>query len=160
LYSEFPEKTAQYLAARLLKDARCIFDRMVMPPLEKPVLRKDRSGLRIRRPEKNVTDASLNDRSGTHRTRLQCHIHVTVRQPPGSELPAGGTNGDHFGVGCGVVVEFAQVMSSRNDRAIMHDDATDGAIADRARPFCLGQSLTHELFVRDRLIHILKYTMC
>jgi hypothetical protein len=54
--------------------------------------------LGVRRSENQPIDTALNDRPGTHRTGLECHIQGATVEPPGPEATARKGQRDPLGV--------------------------------------------------------------
>lgn len=54
----------------------------------------------------DMFDTALDDSAGTHGTRLERDVKVTVYEPPGFQLFAGFADGDEFGMGKGRLLGF------------------------------------------------------
>lgn len=147
MLSEFGKEVSEYFSARFLQNSRSEFDRVVMPSLEKPVLRDHRTGFRVRRTEIYMSDTSLYNCSGAHRTRLQRDIQVTVLKAPGTEFATGFSDGDHFRVKRCVLTELAEIVRARDHLPVVYDHTSYGAVSDQSGTMCLRERLGHIFFV-------------
>ena len=89
------------------------------------------TGLGVPGAEDDAVDARCEDRARAHRAGLEGNDERAASQAPGTPGTAGLTQGDDFGVTCGVVIGFAAVPPASDDAAFLVDD--DGSNGDISR---------------------------
>ena len=93
--------------------------------------------------------ADVDDGPGAHGARFLGHVERAIGEPPiaGGNLGLG--DGQHFGVGGGVLEGLNLIGGAGDDALVPDDDAPDRDFVVGIRPGGLTQSLTHEEFVAD-----------
>ena len=72
------------------------------------------------------------DRAGAHRARLERDIKIALNEPLGAERRACRPDGNQLGMRGGVMVGERAIAGTRDNGAIVHDDAADRDLATAA----------------------------
>ena len=89
-----------------------------------------RARLRVRRTVDDAIDAAHDERTRTHRARLDRNVERQPRKAPAAKLPRRFLQGDDLGMCRAVVPGFAHIVRTRDDRAIRIDEhGADGHLA-------------------------------
>ena len=87
------------------------------------------AGLEVERAENQAPDAGLDEGAKAHRTRLDGHVEVAIRQAVVPGLSGRLTKSDDLGVSRGVGTLNGLVMAPGDDTAVPDDDGADGNLA-------------------------------
>lgn len=138
------EKVLEDLAAAFLQEQTLPGDAMIVFQVEYIDDRTDGTGFRIGGAVINGADAGLDDGSGTHDTRFEGDIEITVIESPGFLVPASLADRDHFRVQGDILQGLTLVVASGDDFALVHDDSPDRHLADQLSLVRLFQGCLHE----------------
>lgn len=105
------------------------------------------SAFRVGAAENDASEAGVDDRAGAHGARFLGDVEVAVGEPPVADGGLGLGDGEHFGMGGGVLEHFDLVPSTGDDFAIAHDHGTDGHLVGGMGFAGLFEGLAHEIFV-------------
>lgn len=105
-------------------------------------------------------NAGIDDCTGAHRAGFQRHIEGAARKAPAAQPPAGGVNGNNFGVRQGVSSGFTQIVPARKHHSVLHDHRADGGFSQCGGLFPFGNRLTHHFFVKRNVDHIRYLAAC
>ncbi len=91
----------------------------------------DGAGLGVAGAVDEAGEAGVDDGAGAHGAGFEGDVEGAIEETPVAEGLPGLAEGDDFGVGGGVVVEFAEVVSAADDlrwgvEGVMDDEGTDG----------------------------------
>src|SRR5690349_13679564 len=93
----------------------------------------DRAGLGVARAVDEASDARVDERPGAHRARLERDVERATLEPPGAQSLGGSPDGDDLGMGHGISIYFAPVVTARELVAVgVDDDRTYGYVAVQA----------------------------
>ena len=111
----------------------------------------------VRQAVDDAGNAGLDDGPGAHGARLFGDIERSVEEPPVAQRGGGLGDGDHFGVGGGVVQQLALVVCAADNGGQAErqtgvgvgadDDAAGGDFAGRGGAFGLAEGESHVRFV-------------
>ena len=102
------------------------------------------AGLGVPGAEDDAINARGENRTRTHRAGLEGDNERAARQAPGTPGAAGLTQGDDFGVTCGIMVSLAAVPPASDDAAVfVDDDGSDGNISRFAGAVGQEEGLAH-----------------
>lgn len=100
---------------------------MVQSRIAQQLEKTDRSPrLRISGAKNDAWNASLQDRSGTHRTRLQRHIERRLFQTPIADRGGGLRDRDHLRMGGRILQHLSLIGSGTDDLVIADDQGANG----------------------------------
>ena len=103
-----------------------------------------RASLRIPGAEDDAVDARCEYCARAHRAGLEGDDEGAARQAPGAPRAAGLTQGDDFGVACGVMVGLSAVSPASDDAAtFVNDDGSDGNVSRLAGTVGQEEGLAH-----------------
>jgi hypothetical protein len=146
LFSERSEELVQQLGAVRGQHAGNRLDAMVEPWIGgESIEGLDSAGLGIAGAVDEATEAGVDDEAGAHGTRFKGDDERAVVQPPVACGRGSMTDGEEFGVGGRIVVDFAPVMAFAKDAAGggLVDDSTDGDFADGRGLMCEFECAPH-----------------
>lgn len=148
LLSQLPKILLHEGGAFVVEDAADGVDLMIQPLVFRDrVERAAGAGFNIIRTENESRNAGEDDRTGTHRARLDRHIECGVNQVSAFERSAGGGDCHHFGVGRCVFHLLGQVVSLRNDAILLDDHAADRHLAKIERLLRFSERHAHPILV-------------
>ena len=102
------------------------------------------AGARLPRPQDDGGEAGELDGARAHRAGLEGDDEGAARQAPGAPRAAGLTQGDDFGVACGVMVGLSAVSPASDDAAtFVNDDGSDGNVSRLAGTVGQEEGLAH-----------------
>jgi len=115
------------------------------------------STFRIGTTEDDAADATVDDGSGAHGAGFFGDVEITLVQAPITHGALGLGEGEHLGMGGGILQSLDLVPSSGDDLALMDDDGTDGHLVLIVSFSSLPEGLAHEVVVTvevdERLDH-------
>ena len=109
--------------------------------------RPGRSSFWIITAEHNCGDPGQNYCAHAHYTGFKGDIQGSLKQPPGTELPGGFSDGNQFGVTGRVLGCFTQIVPPGNDCAVADNDAPDRNLVFALCLIRFSDSATHPVFV-------------
>ena len=101
------------------------------------------AGLGIRRTVDDPRDPRVEDRTGTHRARLDRHVEVAARQPVIAEGAAGVAQRRDLGMRRRIGTGDRRVAAAADDDAFLNDDSAHRNLATRARRARQRERLAH-----------------
>src|SRR5687768_1755915 len=94
--------------------------------------------------------ACLDQRSRTHRTRLDRRVNIEARQPVITELSGGLTKSDDFSVGSWIAVGAGAVSGNGNQGVATDNTRADRHLTATSSLLSRGQRLPHPLLISFR----------
>lgn len=126
-HAQFFEEPGKHVAALLFQDSSGYFYLMVEGGVFQDVeYGSGAAGLGVHAANDNLGDAGLDDGAGAHLTGFQGYVEGAVLQAPVADFFAGFVDSGNFGVGQGVFVSVAAVITSADDFILVDYDTADG----------------------------------
>ena len=101
--------------------------------------------------EDDAFNPDVDQRSGAHRTGLFGHVQFAFRETPIAEHAFGLGDGEHLGMGRGVLEDFHLVAGAGDDAALVDDDRADGHFLLFPGAPGLPQGFAHEIGVAVKI---------
>lgn len=105
------------------------------------------AGLGVADAEDDARNAGQDDGPGAHRAGFEGDVERGAEEPPVAHGLGGLGDGDHFGVGGGVVQRLALVVGPGDDAAVADDATADGHLVGVACGSGFAEGHVHESFV-------------
>ena len=109
VFANAPINFGAMVNGRLLKQARTMFDSAAFAVAGSII---------------EPCDTGMGDRAGAHRAGFECHPKIAADKSVGAKVRRRLAQGDHFGMGSGIVTGNGTVATSADDLAILDDDST------------------------------------
>ncbi len=109
------------------------------------------SGLEILCAVDKPRDASVDERTGTHRAWFECHVERRPIDTPTAHRAASLTKREDFSVPGRICLRLAGVTANADDATVEHDDRTYGYVSATRCDACERKALTH---VGDVVDHV------
>ena len=147
-HAQFFEEPGKHVAALLFQDSSGYFYLMVEGGVFQDVeYGSGAAGLGVHAANDNLGDAGLDDGAGAHLTGFQGYVEGAVLQAPVADFFAGFVDSGNFGVGQGVFVSVAAVITSADDFILVDYDTADGDFPEGICFLGLGEGGFHVFFL-------------
>ena len=113
----------------------------------------DRASLRVFGAVNQPPNARVDERSGTHRARLDGGVDLAVRQTMVAESSGRLAQGNNFGMGGGVVIQQVAVEAAPYGTIIANDYSSNRHLTGVQRALGEAQRLFHPDFIGVRPVH-------
>ena len=97
--------------------------------------------------EDDAAEARVDDRAGTHGAGFLGDVEIAVGEAPIANCRFGLRDGEHLGMGCGVLEHFDLVPGPGDDVALADDNRADGDLVGSMGFAGLLEGFAHEGFV-------------
>ena len=101
----------------------------------------------IGRAKDDAVDSAMDKRAGAHGAGFFGDVEGAVGEAPIADGGLGGGEGDHLGVGGGVLEQFDLVPRAGDDRALAHDHRAHGHFIGLVSLHRLAEGVLHEMVV-------------
>ena len=153
LFARFAEEGLQKTERFLSQDARegvaAVVERRV--GIEQVDPSAGGTGLRVGAAENDAGGPAVDNRTGAHRAGFLGDVEGAVFEAPVAERLLRGGEGEHLGVGGGVLERLDLVPGAGDDAVFMDDDGADGHFAALVCLVRLAECLRHEVRVAPQI---------
>ena len=144
VFADAPEKSAEERAALVGQETRVQFRVVVEPGILEEIHEAAADArLGVVGAEVDLGDPGEDDGAGAHRARFERDVEFGAFQAPALEVRGRLGDRQDFGMGGGVLQQFALVVGLSDDLPIADNDATDGHLADVHGALGFTQGVAH-----------------